>query len=403
MKKIFVYIFVLTCLVFADCDPIKPIGKGTHEDPFLFAQIGNFAWFANNYKKIEHGPIVYCVQVNDIDATKSKDWWRFPIMRTDDYILNYDGQGYSINNLCMGWCDNETGGLFTEGVFQLKNINLIEAEKNRYENNVGLLVGKLYAGKGQEAFVRNCHVQGKTTYWLASAFIGKLTVGKGGKIEISDCSVDAEIKDGPAGLITTVNNHGTLTIKNTSIKCQIDYNIDPLSWGGDVKTAGFINQILLYKGSKTNIEDCYSDVDINIMVRSAVASGFIGELFNQDHRERVDVAIKRCYSTGTINKTNGYATASFLSIVDNLYTNEETIIVKDCYYNSTSFKKGDKYALPKTEEEMKQLATFENWDFENVWDIDEGETMPYFISELPEPCGLFALLLLPLLLRRNRN
>ena len=52
---------------------------------------------------------------------------------------------------------------------------------------------------------------------------------------------------------------------------------------------------------------------------------------------------------------------------------------------------------------MKQQATFETWDFENVWDIDEGETMPYFISELPEPCGMLVLLLLPLFLRRNKN
>ena len=77
-------------------------------------------------------------------------------------------------------------------------------------------------------------------------------------------------------------------------------------------------------------------------------------------------------------------------------------VVKDCYYNSTTLKKADKYALPKTEEEMKQLATFENWDFENVWDIDEGETMPYLVYTLPEPCGVAALLLLILVLTRRK-
>jgi hypothetical protein len=52
---------------------------------------------------------------------------------------------------------------------------------------------------------------------------------------------------------------------------------------------------------------------------------------------------------------------------------------------------------------MKQQATFENWDFENVWDIDEGEGTPYLRCELPEPCGMLVLLLLPLLLRRSNN
>ena len=405
MKKLVLFICFLTfsCLAYFDPTPVKPEGKGTQESPYLFTEMGNFAWFAVNYKKIEHGPIVYCVQVNDIDASESTNWWRFPQMKTSDFTLNYDGQGFNIKNVCIGWCDNEAGGLFTEGVFQLKNINVVEVEQIRAQNSVGLLIGKLYAGNGHEAFVKNCFVQGKTTAWTASAFIGKVTVGTGGTVEISDCFVDAEINDGPAGLITSVSNYGTLTIKNTSIKCKINHTVDPMTWGGDVKTAGFINQILLYKGSKTTIADCYSDVAINCKEREVAASGFIGKLFNQDHFDRVDVEVRRCYSTGTINKTDHWATASFLSIVDNIYTNEDTILVKDCYYNSTSFQKGDKFALPKTEEEMKLLSTYENWDFENVWDINEGESMPYLTSALPEPFGMFALILLLLLKKSARG
>lgn len=381
MKKLVLFICLLTfsCLAYFDPTPVKPEGEGTQETPYLFKEMGNFVWFAKNYNNIEHGPIVYCVQIKDIDASESTNWWRFPAVKTSGFVLNYDGQGFSIKNLCIGWCDNEAGGLFARGAFQLKNINLIEAEQIRPQNNVGLLIGELYAGKDKEAYVSNCHVQGKTTDKCASAFIGCVTVGKGGKVEIRDCSVDAEIKDGPAGLITSVNNYGTFIIKNTSslIKYTIDHNA---GWYGDVKAAGFINSFLLYKGSKTIVEDCYSDVEINCKDKYTCASGFIGELFNQDHRDRVDVEVSRCYSTGTINKTNGWASAAFISVVDNLYTNEETIVIKDCYYNASSFKKfkkSEKYALPKTEEELKQQATFENWDFENVWAIDEGNGFPY--------------------------
>ena len=386
MKKLVLFVCFLTfsCLAYFDPTPVKPEGEGTQESPYLFTDIGNFVWFAGNYKKIEHGPTVYCVQINDIDASESTNWWRFPQVKTSGFVLNYDGQGFNISNLCIGWCNNEAGGLFTAGVFQLKNINLIEAQQIRAQNNIGLLIGWLDAGKGQDAFVNNCRVQGKTTSVTACGFIGKVMVSSGGKVEINDCFVDAEIKDGPAGLITSVSNYGTFIIKNTSIKCKIDYATDSISWGSDVRTAGFINEILLYKGSKTIIEDCYADASINFKEQYHIASGFIGELFNQDHFDRVDVDIKRCYSTGTINKTNAGKTASFLSSVDNLYTNEETIVIKDCYYNSTSFKKGDKYATPKTEEEMKQQATFEGWDFENVWAIDEGNGLPYLRMEIPE-------------------
>jgi hypothetical protein len=32
--------------------------------------------------------------------------------------------------------------------------------------------------------------------------------------------------------------------------------------------------------------------------------------------------------------------------------------------------------MPKATKEMMQRETFEGWDFENVWTIEEGETYP---------------------------
>ena len=42
------------------------------------------------------------------------------------------------------------------------------------------------------------------------------------------------------------------------------------------------------------------------------------------------------------------------------------------------------------------------WDFDNVWDIDEGVGTPYFRYALPEPLGLFAMLLLMLGIKRKK-
>ena len=78
-----------------------------------------------------------------------------------------------------------------------------------------------------------------------------------------------------------------------------------------------------------------------------------------------------------------------------------TINIKDCYYKE-ALHFTDDYAIAKTDEEMKQRGTFENWDFENVWDIDEGEGMPYLRCEIPEPMGLMILLLLAFLKSRER-
>jgi hypothetical protein len=32
--------------------------------------------------------------------------------------------------------------------------------------------------------------------------------------------------------------------------------------------------------------------------------------------------------------------------------------------------------IPKTTAEMMQQATFEGWDFDNIWTIDEGRSYP---------------------------
>lgn len=373
---LFTFFLTLSCLAYIDPASVKPEGEGTQETPYLFNRMENFVWLSQQGDNINSGTVVYCVQTMDIDATKTENWWTFPEIRTQNingqkrgsWTLNYDGQGFNIENLCFNPTKGTFGpALFSFGLFQLKNINIIKAKNGRDGFCRGILVDQMM-GNG---YIDNCHIS-QTSMSVSGALIGELW---GGNVEISNCSVDVELKNSPAGLIFNVRNYGTLVIRNTSAKCNI--SLDSEYYGPDVKTAGFVNQLVAYKNSKTVIEDCYSDVEINCGIKYQSASGFIGELYNNDRFDRVDVDIKRCYSTGTINKTNGWATASFLSLLHNNYTNEETIVVKDCYYNSTSFKKGDKYALPKTEEKMKQQATFEGWDFENVWAIDEGNGFPY--------------------------
>jgi hypothetical protein len=39
----------------------------------------------------------------------------------------------------------------------------------------------------------------------------------------------------------------------------------------------------------------------------------------------------------------------------------------------------------RTTAEMKQQSTFVDWDFDTVWQIDEGETYPYLRSNPQSP------------------
>ncbi len=64
--------------------------------------------------------------------------------------------------------------------------------------------------------------------------------------------------------------------------------------------------------------------------------------------------------------------------------------ITNSYSNQDYFKVDDEYAIGKTGKELKQKKTFKDWDFVNVWDIDEGESFPYLINEVPEPLSVGA-------------
>ena len=378
MKKavLFILALVISISAFAAKYPVvKPEGEGTKESPYLFTKIENFGWIADQKDKIDAGTTVYCVQINDIDAMETKDWALFPCIDTYNFYgenkgpwtLNYDGQGFNIENLFIYYNgDSSYIALFRSGNLQLKNINIVSADSRVLPGMCSaILVGSINSG-----YIDNCHIR-ETKINSAAGLVYEVYTGKGDTVRISNCSVDAELINSWAGLICTVYNYGTLVIQNTSVKGQINTSEE-----GFLVSAGFIYKFLLEKNSKTIIEDCYTDVDISCKTNKypglSGLSGFICSICNQDYKEQVDIAINRCYSAGKINNVKPWQSASFLSEV---YDCEPAI--NDCYYNATTLKKEDKYALPKTEEELKQQATFENWDFENVWAIDEGNGFPY--------------------------
>ena len=383
MKKAVLFILALAISIsaFAAKYPVvKPEGEGTQESPYLFTQIENFGWIADQKDKIDAGTTVYCVQINDIDATETENWRIFPDILTSNingekrgsWFLNYDGQGFSIENLCLGF-SGTVSALFATGNFQLKNINVVRAKSRVFEQWTaqcnGILVG--YMGSG---YIKNCHIR-ETSMYANAALIDQLV---GSNVEISDCSVDVELKNAYAGLVNFVRDYGTVVIKNTSVKAKITLDTDVARLSSP---AGFIRTLgIEEEGQKTVIEDCYSDVEISTPNNYVSFLGFIGDIGNERYDEKVDIAINRCYSTVAIkNTTPARYVRSFIGFVTDC---EPTI--NDCYYNACAFLTPDKYALPKTEEEMKQQATFEGWDFENVWAIDEGNSFPYLRMEIPE-------------------
>jgi hypothetical protein len=62
-------------------------------------------------------------------------------------------------------------------------------------------------------------------------------------------------------------------------------------------------------------------------------------------------------------------------------------IASSYWDTETSSQSESAGGVGKTTAEMKQQATFEDWDFSSIWGIDEGESYPYLRNneQVPHP------------------
>ena len=74
----------------------------------------------------------------------------------------------------------------------------------------------------------------------------------------------------------------------------------------------------------------------------------------------------------------------------------------NCYFNSNYVTHAENVTGLVSPEEMKKQETYVGWDFDEIWDIDEGVGTPYFRYAVPEPVGMLALILLTLAAVRKR-
>ena len=103
-----------------------------------------------------------------------------------------------------------------------------------------------------------------------------------------------------------------------------------------------------------------------------------------------------------------FALAKNVSTYSNCYVFAENECVLfqanyfNCYFSSNCVATVEGITGFVSEEEMKKQETYEGWDFDEIWDIDEGVGTPYFRYAVPEPVGMLALLLLAFMAMKKR-
>lgn len=132
--------------------------------------------------------------------------------------------------------------------------------------------------------------------------------------------------------------------------CEVASNISQCASSGNIiATDGGVGGILGYRYGSCSIENCYSIA--NVKAEGSYSSSAYG----------IGYSAENCYFAGTISGTGDVYPIGVYN-TNSYYDSEKTKI---------SGKQG---AL--TTKQMKQQASFQGWDFDNIWTIQEGVDYP---------------------------
>ena len=211
-------------------------------------------------------------------------------------------------------------------------------------NNVGLFANIQGYSDNKRASVSNLFVniskKGITGGGCVGGICGNLSYGN-----IENCMVTGDIIGGECvgGIVGCNSNY----YNDSSIISQC------ASSGNIIANSGSVGGILGYRYTSCSIENCYSIANVNVKTEGSYSSEAYG----------IGGSAENCYFAGTISGTD----------VNRVYPIAYSY--SNSYYDSEKTKiSGKPSAL--TTKQMKQQASFQGWDFDKIWTIQEGVDYP---------------------------
>lgn len=207
-------------------------------------------------------------------------------------------------------------------------------------SNIGLFANIQGSSDNKRASVSNLFVniskKGITGESSVGGICGSLSYGN-----IENCMVTGDISGGSyvGGVVGRNNDNSSIS------QCASSGNI--------IATYGEVGGILGYRYGSCSIENCYSIANVKAEGEGSYYYTAYGIGYNAE----------KCYFAGMISGTN----------VNKVYPIGE--YKTNSYYDSEKTKiSGKQGAL--TTKQMKQQASFQGWDFDNIWTIQEGVDYP---------------------------
>ncbi|SOC12779.1 hypothetical protein SAMN05880501_10750 [Ureibacillus xyleni] len=306
-------------------------GDGTKENPYLVED-------AQDLNAVRHNMSAYYKQVKDVNLISYGNW--IPIGdHINPFLGGYDGGRHEITNL---------------KIIALPPFDTTVSLTNLF---IGLFGAVGEFGVYREIFLKNIYLENVYIHLpdmpdqhpyvnlYAGALCGRLY---GDIVESCYTSGIVNIGNRANSVGGFIGVARTQAVKNCYSLCEVTSGRD-LSRKYNLSVAGFIGNFRL--GTITN---CYYAGKVN------------WKLDNPDEQQQQLMSL---WVGGLIS--GPVSTNSNDVIVVNSYYDREVV-----GFTHTDNGKGES----RSTHEMKQQATFENWNFNTIWGIDENESYPYFIK-----------------------
>lgn len=364
-------------------------GSGGGEEEEDFIPISNIT----DLQKIGYDPDyppngVYRL-VNNIDASETASWnggAGFEPLPIGGHYSGFngslDGNGFAIDHLTIERpnSENDAIGLFKVASGTVTNLHLRNAAING-GYIVGGLVGHLWAA----GTVTGCTISG--TVDGVGLLEGMYSGGVGGLIgnsaggTIEDCKSYANVTaigNNVGGLIGWhINNPLNVALgSHTSRCCAL----------GDVTGNKTVGGLIGYHTKSSIVADCYA---VGNVTGVDLVGGLVGLSNFSAHTTRA-------YAIGIVTATG--PTPMVGALLGGMWTQQDPGLpiasISDCYYNEEVNPGLGGEGTPKSANEMQDILTFVNWDFNATWEMidypilrDATPSITGVLRHIGDACG----------------
>jgi len=349
-------------------------GKGIVTDPYIIAtivQLNNMRYDLTAHYKLG----------NDIDLENVE--WTPVGTYSASFKGSLDGDGYTIRNLTIDKPTVDYIGLF--GYINggtIKNLTLENASISG-KSYVGVIAASCLGN------ISNCKVIGTGSISGVSGIGGISGSVNGSMTKCSSILNVTGTGNGVGGLFgsaagTISNCYATGNVTTTGSNAggligSLSGNMNQSYATGDVIGNQYVGGLVGYAhtaGQRIQNSFALGNVKAN-NASSAYAGGLIGDPYGTYSNP---VRIETCYSIGSVSGNGtlkgglvGRSDSSYATIVNSYYDGIASGYIPQQTYDTSKLTSG-----------MKAQGTYANWNFTDIWGIDEGNAYPYLLG-LPIP------------------